>query len=111
MALGIFSPANSLVAIAIIRAVFCVALLWLVLCVLPVFGFISSRMKRGPRRPPNSPPPPSSPGPIVPRGPVLPNLVPPPSAPEMPGGTTTGSSSPVQVIQVPEVKEDPKPKE
>jgi hypothetical protein len=110
MALGIFSPANSLVAIAIIRAVFCVALLWLVLGVLPVLGFISSRLEGRPR-PPKSPPPPSSPGPVAPRSPVLPNLVPPPSAPEMPGGTTTGSSSPVQVIQVPEMKEDPKPKE
>ena len=111
LALGLLSPANSLIAIAWIRAVCCVVALWIFFAVGPVLGALRQWFKRKPR-PPQSPPPPSAP-PSPPRGPVLPTAapapMPQPSAPPQ-GGTMTGSSSPVEVIEIPEVKdEDGKP--
>ncbi len=109
LALGLLSPANSLIAIAWIRAVCCVVALWIFFAVGPVLGALHQWFKRKPR-PPQSPPspPPSSP---APRGPAMPSAppMPQPSAPPQ-GGTMTGSSSPVEIIEIPEVKdEDGKP--
>ena len=122
-AIGVLSPANCLVPIAWIRALCFVTVLWVVMAVIPVLAAIAGWFKRKPK----PPPPPLPPVPPTPTRSPVPPAAPPPTpdlaaalnrAP-MPGGSSTGdsaststttvSSSPAEIIELPEVSDDQEP--
>ena len=129
LAVGVLSPANCLIAIAWIRGLCCVTALWAGMALLPILGIIAGWFKHRPKPPPPAvaPPPPPAPtggGPTTPGAEPAPQPVPPVpglaaalNRARAPGGTSTGdsastttvSSSPVEIIEFPEVSDDQEP--
>ena len=109
LATGLVNSVNMLIAFSVIYAVCAVAALWFAFWVLGWFVRDRKPKPDSPHTPPPSPPPADpKPSPIAPTPApaAVPVPVSPPSAPAPSGATMTVDSSPVSVIQLPEVKED-----
>ncbi|MDB6075473.1 MAG: hypothetical protein JWO89_3113 [Verrucomicrobiaceae bacterium] len=106
IAIGMFSPANCLVAIAWMRALFCVALLWFVCGFITLVKTFLRRPKHDPKPRPPAPPPrmpvtaPPSFRPAPASAPTPPPVQCPPPGP---------SPSPDDSIVLPELKDDEEP--
>lgn len=106
LALGVLSPANCLVAIAWMRAVWCVALLWIVMGIFPLGGAVIRRFRHRPPPPP-SPPPPSPPPQFKPGPASVPPPAPaPPSPARTPVPTKATPPADEEVMELPELTDE-----
>ncbi|MBL9118225.1 MAG: hypothetical protein JNJ83_24680 [Verrucomicrobiaceae bacterium] len=109
LATGLLNTVNMLIAFSALYAAVVVAALWFAFWVLGLFARDKKAKPDAPRDPPASTPP-SAPKPTPTAPTPAPTAAPPPASPPthtaQSGATMTVDSSPVSVIQLPEVKED-----
>jgi hypothetical protein len=105
---GILSPANSLIAIAWVRAVCCVAALWIGMGLLPLFGVILAKLKQAPKPPKPPAPPPRIPVQLNPAPAPAPQPAPAPAPPPITPQPAPAKPSDDDVMELPEVKDEGK---